>query len=764
VDRLTSFSLDHPKLTLAVLALITLVLGAAAPSVKPEYGYRVLIGDDHPAIQALDGFIARFGGGLPVHISWACEAPAPCTTVFDPASLKMAAAIEAELASTDGIYRVEGIAGAPLLVPTPDGFAVRRMIENGEIPSDIDALAKLAVQDRFWLGELVSADAKVGVVIVQPVDTDAETDALAFEAIDAALAPFEGDGFVFYLTGQSAGNIISGRDLASSTGRLVPVTVAAIALVLLLLSRSASLAFVALATIGVAIVWTLGIMGHLEWPQDGIHEVLVPFILVIGVCDTIHFLACYSTALFRDPDAPHDESNRRALMEAASEVGPACLITTLTTVAAFLSFTTSTLDTFFRFGSIAAVGVAACLLLTFTLAPILMLWVPVRSSSARRTSAAWGNFLRNTVTMSEQRTYTILAGTGVLLIVFAYGWAAYLRVDVNWNESLGEKSFVTQSVRFVESHLGPSRHLEIELALPAETALEAPETLAIITQLSEQLPEVDGLSKTTSVVDLIGQLNRLVHDNDEAFDRIAETTAGNAELIEIVSIDDDTLLGSWVDLDRTRIRISVDAPERSQAEGAVALLEVEQLVRSIVPDDWGLVLSGFVAINNDWVHDIQATQLRSFPTALAIVVILVGLFLRSAKLALASLVPTLIPVVVTLGVMGWLGLNLDVGRAMIAAVMIGIGVDDSIHILSRYKQQRDSGQNANAAIKDAVLHTGRAVITTSAALSLGFMTLMLSAWQSISSFGFFISVGILGALVSSLLVLPALIFATASSD
>jgi len=108
--------------------------------------------------------------------------------------------------------------------------------------------------------------------------------------------------------------------------------------------------------------------------------------------------------------------------------------------------------------------------------------------------------------------------------------------------------------------------------------------------------------------------------------------------------------------------------------------------------------------------------------------------------------------------MGWVGLSLDVGRAMIAAVMIGIGVDDAIHILMRYKLQREAGLGSSAAMREAIQHTGRAVITTSIALSLGFLTLLASAWQSISSFGFFISIGILGALIASLFVLPALIF------
>ena len=163
-------------------------------------------------------------------------------------------------------------------------------------------------------------------------------------------------------------------------------------------------------------------------------------------------------------------------------------------------------------------------------------------------------------------------------------------------------------------------------------------------------------------------------------------------------------------------------------------------------------------MSNQWARDVQATQLRSFPIAFGIVFILVSVFLRSWKLGLAAMVPTLLPVVVVLGAMGWIGMSLDVARAMLAAVVIGIGVDDAIHLLAHYKVRREEGDDPHAAISAALQHTGRAIVTTSVALALGFLTLMMSAWQTVASFGFFVAIAIIGALVATLFVLPALIF------
>ena len=175
-------------------------------------------------------------------------------------------------------------------------------------------------------------------------------------------------------------------------------------------------------------------------------------------------------------------------------------------------------------------------------------------------------------------------------------------------------------------------------------------------------------------------------------------------------------------------------------------------------------IRGEVAIQHDWVRDVQATQLRSFPIAFALVFVLVSVFLRSWKLGLAAMVPTLLPVVVVLGAMGWLGMSLDVARAMIAAVVIGIGVDDAVHVLRQYKVRRDAGEDTHQAMRGALQHTGRAVVTTSVALALGFLTLMMSAWQTVATFGFFVALSIMGAMVATLFVLPALIFAFAPRE
>jgi predicted RND superfamily exporter protein len=393
---------------------------------------------------------------------------------------------------------------------------------------------------------------------------------------------------------------------------------------------------------------------------------------------------------------------------------------------------------------------------TFTVLPLLVNWLPADGVGAARTSSAWEAALDGIVRTSKRRRDPILVATAILFVLWGTGWFGFLRVDTDGYEMYGEDSRVVRWIRFVEDRLGRSDDLEVEIALPAGDLPEHPQTLASVERFSEQLSGIDGLGPARSLLDPLSRLNRILHEDDPAYERPASSPAGNAELIELIGFEDPSLLESWVSFDRRRMRVSVEAAFQSYAERGRVLDQVRERARGL-PASWSASLTGAYAMGHDWVSDVQATQLRSFATALAVVFLLLLAYLRSLAWALAALIPTLLPAFAILGSMGLLGLSLDVGRSMIAAVILGIGVDDTIHLLDRFRRHLDSGSKRHEAIREAVKAVGRPVITTSLALSLGFLSLMMSSWQTVSSFGFFVGIGIVIALLADLFVLPALV-------
>ncbi|MEM7234395.1 MAG: hypothetical protein AAF517_19610, partial [Planctomycetota bacterium] len=328
MQRLTDFSLRHPKATIGLCLAITAVMAIGAARVETVYGHRVLIGDDHPSIIELDRFIEKFGGGLPAIVMWDCSTSVACDYPTDRPSLELSDAFVRKLLPMAEVRNVTGPSNAPLLTALEDGFTIRRLVEGGTIASDHAELSQLALTDELWAGQVVSRDGLAGLVIVEPISDQPPVDVVIVDELLKLKSEWESKGFEIALGGSIVNSVIGSRELIASQEVLTPVTVVLAGSVLVALSASLRRSVFSLISVGFALVWSLGTLGFLGWPQDSILQVLPPLILIVGICDSIHFLS-YAQSEF---EAGKEWSG--ALEGAAQSVGLPCLLTTATTVAA----------------------------------------------------------------------------------------------------------------------------------------------------------------------------------------------------------------------------------------------------------------------------------------------------------------------------------------------------------------------------------------------------------------------------------------------
>lgn len=735
---MTRLVLRHPRWAIAALVAATIAFAAGLPRLTTDVGYRAFLGPQHPVVRRFDKFLERFGGGLPMVALWSCAESPACTNALDAASLAMSRRVGESLAASPAVLGVTSPATATLLIPTPRGFVPRRFIENGEIVADAALLAKRAVLDPLWAGELVSPDGDVGAVIVDLASSESETAVEAYAALDSALAPFEAQGFRFHRVGGPVEFVVAGAELEGAMARIVPVMVALVGLTLFALFRSTVVALASLATVGLAVLITYGALGWIGWAQNSLIQTLAPLVLVIGICDGIHLISRYARECFEHHPEGSDE--RRALLErAAADVGGPCFMTSVTTAVGFLSFVTADLESFVEFGIIAAIGVMAALVLTFTFLPLVLLHVQPRRIHVPRASTAWQRGLGALVDFAGARRRAILAISLCVGLVCTLGMAR-LRVNSSFDELYGEESQVVSWARFTREHLRNPDTLEIDLELPQDVELGTRESLATIAEIERALSEIEPLGRARSLLASPAWTQRLI----------------------VGSGPEDGLL-RWVDADRRHARISITSDKLPQDVMRRVMSRVRSYLTEELPPGWKGTATGPFSVVHDMIDGIRTTQLRSFAVAALAVGALLALYLRSPAWSALALLPTVLPVVVTLGTMGLLGLPLDIGSAMVAAVVIGIAVDDTIHLLDHYQRRRRAGETAASAIRAAVEHVGQALVSTSVALTIGFAALTLSPWQSVASFGLISAIAILGALVADLVVLPALVIATARS-
>lgn len=761
MHRLAQLSLDRPIFVCATILVATAVLATGISRLDTQTGYRAYLGASHPTVVRLDRFIDRFGGGLPMAAVWSCGDTTACEDVFDPAALRMAREVSDRLESVPGVLSVETPATTRLLLSDSRGLGAVSALDH----ADVEHFRRAALEHPLWRGQLVSEDGRAGAIIVELASSDSTTTRRVLDELEAALEPYGSEqGFRFHIVGQTAQFALTDESLADDSQRLLPITLGLVCLVVLLLFRSWRPLLAVLATVGLSSLWTMGGMGLLGWPQNAITQTLPPLILVIAMCDAIHLLSRYERHRATG-GAVSRAARSRALLRAAAETGPPCLVTTLTTAAGFASFAMSGLESFFRFGIVAAAGITAALLLTFSIVPLVMAWLPGEQLRGTAASERWSAALATLVQGTRRRAWGIVAGSAVLGAVGVYG-VALLRVDVDEYKLYGEQSAVVKAFRFLETHLRLPDSVEIEVLLPEGRSLHEPAVAKRLETLTGELSRVPGLGPTRSLIDAMSWVNQATHDGDRGFRRLGETVGENAQILTLFALKDPASLASWAGLDFRRLRLSAEAEKLPQSERRVVLASVREVLQRNLGPGWETRLTGSLVVYHDMVAEIHATQLWSFGAAALVIFVVLALFLRSrggsffdaGTWALGGMLVTLLPVVITLGVMGHLGIHLDMGTAMVGAIIIGIAVDDVVHILMEYRQRRLRGDAPAPAIEGAVLHTGRAVVTTSLALMAGFFVLLLSSWQSVSSFGFLSGVAITAALIGALVVLPALVY------
>lgn len=764
MNSLTRFALQHPVLVLLIEALITFVLVAGIPLTRAEVGYRIFLGDDHPAIVDLDKMIRTFGGGLPIFIAWECRNDSPCKSVFDDESLAMVVGVSEALKSHPLVSNVENPATSPIVVPVEDDIEVRQLVTDGVVAEDRDELAKLAMDDPLWKGTLVSPDGKVGAMLVQLVSSESRVTAEIVPAIREALQRYEAVGFTFYLVGDPIDFVVSGGQLQADTPIIVAGMLVFLVVAAWILFGSLLTVFLALSTAGLGVGWAMGLMSWLDWPEMEITQALRPGILVIALCTAIHVVTRYAEYANSETDST-PEQRRGWIDKVTKEIGAACLLTSATTAAGFLSFISSGMSSFSQFGITAAVGVGSGLLLSFTALPIILIKFDPRRLRSEGLQRSWNAVLQQIGAVAEQRPRSVFFASGILMLVSVYGWSQ-LRIDVNERELLGDNTDVVRWAVFLEENLRKADSLEIHLIAPKDRSFLEPEGIAILQDTSNYVTSLDGLGQARSVLDLLSTANRATHGGDANYFHPADSHAGNAQLALVLEMAPGSPLASWISYNRNA-RISVEADPTSTSKRTVTLNNVTSYLDGRLPGGWTYTLSGPLAVYLAFTDVLQRTQLWSFAFAAGLVSALLWIYFRRSghdnrsalKWTFVGMFPTALPVVVTLGTMGLFDVPLDVGTAMVGAIILGVAVDDSIHLITAYRDNRRRGLASREAILGAITRTGQALITSSIAISIGFFALMASSWQSIASFGLLSGVAILVALLADLIVLPAIILA-----
>ena len=671
------------------------------------------------------------------------------------------------------LSNVEFMEGAP-----PDDILVYDLLSDfPESQEQLYVIRDKVMKKPIYIGGLVNGDSTLGGIIIEmtrssvdPVEKlrlDPEGgDGLgnlypqvSYRAIEAILARPEYAGFEFFHTGDVALNATYNLVfMEDEFPLLVGMSIVVIALALALVFRRPLGVIGPFMAIVFAMAISLAVIGALGWQIDFMFGMMPILLITVGVANAVHILSEFD--IYQRKLGDRREAIRRTLYL----VGTPCLLASLTTAAGFLSLSLSPVKTVAHLAIYSSAGVLAAFAASVTILVAFLTFgrdpktarAQKRLEARDRRAERFGAALRAVASFVIRFRNPILVFFALLFVASALGMTK-LTVDSNFLLEFSEKIPVRRSTQFVDDNMSGNYSIVYVFDSGEPDGIKNPAVLREIERVQKEAEKHPLVTKTYSVVDMMKDINQSFHNGDPAYYRIPESRDLVAQYLLVYEMSGGEELRDYVTMDyaRATLELRCKMKETSLLEGIVddidAHLDEDPLEASSIS------VTGIGALWLKFVEYITASQIQGGLLALTVVSLMMIVVFRSVKIGLISMLPNISPVILVVGMMGWLGIYLDYYRLLITPVAIGIAVDDTIHLMTRYHHEFTKSRNYEKALYDSMNGVGRALFTTSAILVAGFMVNIFSVMDGQKSFGILLSTVIAVALVADFLLMPALI-------
>jgi predicted RND superfamily exporter protein len=361
-----------------------------------------------------------------------------------------------------------------------------------------------------------------------------------------------------------------------------------------------------------------------------------------------------------------------------------------------------------------------------------------------------------TVDFVVVRRTQLLAFFGVVLLVSIAG-INRMEADSNWLDDFSDEMPIKEITITVDEVMGGVSNLIVLFDSGEEGGIKNPEVLQEIERIQTWSNQWQIVRKSYSIVDILKDLNQTFHAEDEAHYQLPESRALAAQYLILYESAGGAEADKYVSSDYRYavLELRTALAPTSETQRLVDALNEELKARPLESStSW---LTGIGALWIQLLDYIISSQIQGFGLAFATIAVILCFLFGSLRTGLIAMVPNISPVFLTLGLMGWLGIPLDYNKVSIAAVALGIAVDDTIHLMSRVRYEFERLGNYHDALRESLHHVGRAVMITSVALVLGFLVLTLSVLDSQAVRGVLLATTIVAALIADFLLMPALI-------
>lgn len=746
MERVLHGLVRHPRWVVAATVLVT--LGALAALIDPsERRIRLSIAPDlEQLLPADDLSSAAFQRmqqtfGDTDDLLLAIRLPA----VFTADGLAALDLATRQVRAVPGVRSVTSLATVPNLLADDETLDVSSFSRQAaEDPDSIAGMPAQVAANPIYAGTLVTDDGRIAALLVSldGVDADAfRQQGLAQAIRDAADVP---GVEAVWLTGSPVIQAATTDALMRTLSKTLPLIFAIILLVLTLAFRCLKTTLIAAASISLGLVWTLAFLALWGRPLNMVSVIVPPLILTLGLSYTIHLLADY----FAEHSAPHTEEGRRRILRRGSLP---LLLCGVTTAAGFAALGISTLPAVRQFAVLSAIGVIVTIGIVLTFMPA-MLSLMHCGRSAPASSQRWADAAAKVLAAFALRWRSLILGVSALAMLLAAALATQIQSGAEYIRNFSEDAEVRQDFDALNAAFGGATLVTLFIETFVNDALTQPELIREIDGLQRWMREQPEVASALSYVDHLKILHQSLNDGDPAWFRVPDSTAAVKQILVFGGSDAlnrvvDPGLRSAV----MSVRLNVD-----DSRAIAAFVERTEARLATLQRPLTATLTGTPVIATRTVQALAGGQWLSIGAALIVIWLLLALLFNSAKAAALALLPNVAVILTYFGMLGLSGVGLNPTTGLIACIVLGVAVDDTIQFLARFNHDARATGSEQKAVESALAHILRPVTLTSIALVAGFLAFTTSELQNQVQFGWLAAFTLAMAWVIDLTVTPAL--------
>lgn len=581
------------------------------------------------------------------------------------------------------------------------------------------------------------------------------------DAVKTIVNAYNSDAFPIHLSGTPVVSAVLKTWMMKDMRTFTILAFLAITVLTYIVFRRIAAVAICLATIGFTCICTFGLMAMFQVPIK-IPTILLPsFLLAVSVCSVVHILSMFYKNLSRGIN------KEQAIVKSLGHSGLAVVLAGVTTAGGLLSFVSSKVDPIEDIGIFVAAGVIIALVYSLLWVPatLAMLPKPKMKTVSMHFNGVLDRILIGIGGFGVRRPYLVL-GAMVVLILGASVGIPKLRFShrtLSWLPADSAERIATQ---VIDDTLNGTVAAEMMIDTKMKNGLHDPETLkafeAFSNAFSTYRDEHIFVGKILSVNDILKETNRALNGNDDAFYVLPDTSNQTAQeflLFEMSGSDD---LGKVVDTQFRKTHITLKLPWKDSVDYLHFYKRIDEYIAKYM-GDVTVINTGLPMLMCHTMTAIIDSMKTSYIIAFVAVTVLMILFIGNIRLGLISMVPNIVPIYLTLGIMGWMNVRLDAFTMPLGAIAIGLAVDDTIHFMNNFRRYTAAGYSVKGAVELTLKTSGRAMLFTSIILSSGFMIYCFSFLNNLSNFGVYTALTIVFAFLADCLVAPSLISVLARS-